>query len=110
MLAFSGDCCSRIELYRYGKDQTGTFILQAEKVNGNCYYLNEDKTGHGHGHGLWTCGNSWWYGKISDKGECYASYQASKQSNPGVQVQDDSLACGYVATLTLETEKINYLV
>ena len=87
LLAFSGNCCSRIDLYRYGRKKRGTFSLQAEKVNRNCYYLNKVRK-----RGIWTCGGSWWYGELSDKGECYANYHASKQSNPSVQVQDDSLS------------------
>ena len=89
LLAFSDGCCPRIDWYWNGKKQQGTFIIQAEKVKGNCYYLNEE--GEWGPSGIWMCGDSWWYGKLSDKGQCKGYYHASTGSKPNVHVQDDSL-------------------
>ena len=89
LLAFSDGCCPRIDWYWYGEKEQGTFIIQAEKVKGNCYYLNEE--GEWGPRGIWMCGDSWWYGKLSDKGQCKGIYHASTDSKPNVRVQDDSL-------------------
>ena len=89
MLAFSDGCCPRIDAYQDGSKLPGSFIIQAEKVNGNCYYINEE-TQYGP-RGLWMCRGSWWYGELSDKGQCEGTYQASTDSKPNIPVQDDSL-------------------
>ena len=85
LLAFSDGCCGKIDL----QQQQGLFIIQAEKVNGNCYYLNEE--GEWGPRGIWMCGDSWWIGELSDKGQCKGWYHASTDSKPNVRVQDDSL-------------------
>ena len=89
MLAFSGGCCPRIGWYWFSEKQQGSFIIQAEKVNGSCYYLNEE--GEWGPRGLWMCEDSWWWGGLSDKGQCKGDVHASTDSNPNVPVQDDSL-------------------
>ena len=89
MLAFSDGCCPKIYWYRNGKKHQGSFIIQDEKINGNCYYLNK-KTEWGP-RGIWMCEDSWWYGKLSDKGQCKGIHYASKSSKPNVHVQDDLL-------------------
>ena len=89
LLAFSDGCCPRIDWYQYCRKQQGSFIIQAEKVKGNCYYLNEE--GEWGPIGIWMCGDSWWYGKLSDKGKCKGDLHASTDSKPNVHVQDDSL-------------------
>merc|ERR1712173_1854 len=69
--------------------QQGTFVLQSEKVNGNCYYVLE---GGEYPHGIWKCIDSWWIGWLSDKGQCKDGwYHASIDSKPNVRVQDNSL-------------------
>ena len=88
MLVFSDGCCPRIDSYWYGEKQQGSFIIQAEKVNGNCHYVLE---GGKYEAGLWMCEDSWWYGKLSDKGQCKGDGYASTDSKPNVHVQDDSL-------------------
>ena len=37
------------------------------------------------------CGDSWWEGGLSDKGQCKGLFHASTDSKPNVHVQDDSL-------------------
>ena len=37
------------------------------------------------------CGDSWWEGGLSDKGQCKGRFHASTDSKPNVRVQDDSL-------------------
>ena len=88
LLAISDVCCPRIDRYQYGYKAQGSFIIQAEKVNENCHYVLE---GGEWQIGLWICGDSWWYGKLSDKGQCKGYYHASTGSKPNVHVQDDSL-------------------
>ena len=83
MLAFSDGCCPKID-YQHGKKEQGTFILQSEKINGNCHYVLEE-------YGLWMCEDSWWGGELSFKGQCKGIAQASTDSKPNVHVQDDSL-------------------
>ena len=88
MLAFSDGCCPKMDLYEYGEKQQGSFIIQADKVNGNCHYVQE---GGRWKNGLWMCGDSWWEGELYDIGQCKGYYQASIDSNSNVHVQDDSL-------------------
>ena len=88
LLAFSDGCCPRIDWYMNGRKKQGTFIIQAEKVNENCHYVLE---GGEYQDGIWMCGDSWWYGGLSDKGQCKGDYYASTDSKPNVRVQDDSL-------------------
>ena len=90
LLAFSAGCCPRIDWYRNDEKQQGSLIIQAEKVNGNCNYLNEE------GEGLWMCGDSWWYGTLSDIGKCEGWYHASIGSKPKIPLQDDSLQWKWV--------------
>ena len=93
LFAFSDGCCPRIDWYRYGEKQQGSFIILAEKVNENCYYLNEE---YQYGpRGIWMCGDSWWYGKLSDKGQCKGIYHASTNTKHNVHVQDYSLQWKY---------------
>ena len=87
LLAFSDGCCPRIDWYWDGEKKQGSFIIQAEKVNGNCHYVLE---GGKWELGLWMCGDSWWYGQLSDKGQCKGVH-ATTGSKPNVHVQDDSL-------------------
>ena len=87
MFAFSDGCCPRIDWYWFVKKSPGSFIIQAEKLNGNCYYVLEGGESQ---YGIWMCGDSWWVGKLSDKGQC-KGWQASTNSKPNVRVQDDSL-------------------
>ena len=88
MLVFSDGCCPRIAWYEDREKQQGSFIIQAEKVNRNCHYVLE---GGRWKDGLWMCGDSWWYGKPSDKGQCKGYYHVSIDSKPNVHVQDNSL-------------------
>ena len=37
------------------------------------------------------CEDSWWYGTLSDIGQCKGWWHASTDSKPNVHVQDDSL-------------------
>ena len=37
------------------------------------------------------CGDSWWEGGLSDKGQCKGLFHASTDSKPNVHVHDDSL-------------------
>ena len=90
MLAFSDGCCPRIDWYWDGEKQQGSFIIQAEKVNENCHYVLEGGRG-GYEGDIWMCGDSWWYGRLSDKGQCKGEVHASTDLKPNVRVQDDSL-------------------
>ena len=98
LLAFSDGCCPKIDWYRYREKEQGSFIIQAEKVNGNCYYLNEE-TEWGP-RGLWKCGDSWWYGGLSDKGQCNGIWHASIDSKHNVHVHDDSLQWKWFKSVT----------
>ena len=93
LLTFSDGCCPRIDWYRDGEKQQGTLIIQAEKVKGNCHYVLEGGKLEGGKWqlGVWMCGDSWWYGRLSDKGKCKGIVHASTNSNPNIHVQDDSL-------------------
>ena len=97
MLAFTDGCCPRIDWYEYGEKQQGSFIIQAEKVNGNCYYVLERGE---YPFGIWKCEDSWlidYMTKPSDKGQCKEGwYHASTDSKPNVRVQDDSLQWKWV--------------
>ena len=93
MLAISDGCCPRIDSYYKGEKDQGSFIIQAEKVNGNCHYVVE---GGRRKRGLWMCGDSWWWGGLSDKGDCKGIYHTSTDSKPNVHVQDDSLQWKFV--------------
>ena len=42
------------------------------------------------------CGDSWWEGGLSDKGQCKGIAHASTESKPHVSVQDDSLQWKWV--------------
>ena len=92
MLVFSDGCCPWIDWYQYGEKEQGLFILQAEKVNGNCYYVLERGE---YPFGIWKCEDSWWIEYMiqsSDKGQCKDRwYHASTDSNPNLGVQDNSL-------------------
>ena len=88
MLVFSDGCCPRIDWYYNGEKQQGSFIIQAEKVNGNCYYVLE---GGEWQDGIWMCEDSWWWGGLSDKVQCKGFVHASTDSKPNVHVQDYSL-------------------
>ena len=44
------------------------------------------------------CGDSWWEGGLSDKGQCKGLFHASTDSKPNVHVQDDSLQWKLVST------------
>ena len=90
LLAFSDGCCPRIDWYEYGQKQQGSFIIQAEKVNGNCHYVLEGGEWEA---GIWMFGDSWWYGKLSDKGQCKGVLHASIESKTNVSIHDDSLQC-----------------
>ena len=93
MIAFSDGCCPGIDWFEDDEKQQGTFILQSENVNGNCYYVLE---GGEWQDGIWMCGDSWWVGELSDKGQCKGIFQASTDSKPNVPVQDDSLQWKWV--------------
>ena len=95
LLAFSDGCCPRIDWYWNGKKEQGSFIIQAEKVNENCHYVLEGGRGKFED-GIWMCGDSWWIGKISDKGQCKGWYHASTKSKPNVRVQNDSPSILYL--------------
>ena len=84
----SDGCCPSIDLYFQGKKVQGSFIIQSEMVNGYCHYVKE---GDYASKGLWMCGDNWWYGFLSDKGQCKGFIHASTDSKPNVRVQDDSL-------------------
>ena len=99
MSYISDGCCIRIDIYlyvkiievdnyHYGRKQQGSFILQAEKVNGNCYYVLE---GVMFTRGIWMCEDSWWVGELSDKGQCKGLFHALTISNPNISVQDYTL-------------------
>ena len=88
LLVFSDGCCPRIDWYLNGKKFQESFNIQAEKVNQNCHYVLE---GGEFQDGIWMCGNSWWEGGLSDKGQCKGDFHASTDSKPNVRVQDDSL-------------------
>ena len=92
MLAFSDGCCPRIDWYEDGEKEQGTFIIQAEKVNENCHYVLEEGE---YPFGIWMCGESWWIGILSNKGQCEGIFHASTVSKPNVRVQDDSLQWKY---------------
>ena len=78
-----------IDSYFQGERNQWSRIIQSEKVNGNCYYLNEEvQLGP---RGLWMCEDSWWGGELSDKGQCKGIVHASTDSKPNIHVQDDSL-------------------
>ena len=93
MYSFSDDCCSKIDYYLNGIKQSedGSFIVETEKVNGNCLYKQE-----GDDYGLWMCEDSWWAGELSDRGQCKGDLHASTGSKPNVHVQDDSLQWKWV--------------
>ena len=93
LLAISDGCCPRIDWYLYGYKRQGSFILQAEKVNGNCYYVLEGGEWEG---GLWMCEDSWWWGGLYIKGQCIGDVHASIDSKPNVPVQDESLQWKWV--------------
>ena len=77
-----------MEWYGNNKKQQGSFIIQAEKVNGNCYYVLKGEKREA---GFWMCGDSWWLGGLSDNGQCKGFAHASTGSKPNVHVQDDTL-------------------
>ena len=93
MLAFSDGCCPRIDWYQYGEKQQGKFIIQTEKVNENCHYVLE---GGEFQDRIWMCGDSWWIGGLSDKGQCKGIFYASTDSKPNIRVQNDSLQWKWV--------------
>ena len=93
LIAFSDGCCPKIDWYRNDEKQQGSFIIQAEKVNGNCHYVLK---GGRWKLGIWMCGESWWWGELSDKGQCKGYNHASTDSKPNVSVQDDSLQWKWV--------------
>ena len=93
LLTFSDGCCPRIDLYWDGEKEQGSFIIQSEKVNGNCHYVLEGGDWQG---GLWMCEDNWWGGELSDKGQCKGDIHASTDSKPNVRVQDDSLQWKWV--------------
>ena len=86
MLAISDGCCPRMDWYYNSEKQQGSLLIQSEKVNGNCYYVLE---GGEWQYGIWMCGDSWWAGKLSDKGQCKGIFYASTDSK--LNVQDESL-------------------
>ena len=89
MLVFLDGCCPKIDWYYDGEKEQGSFIIQAEKVNGNCHYVLE---GGKYKDGIWMCGDSWYRSlTLSDKGQCKGWWHASTDSKPNVRVQDDSL-------------------
>ena len=91
MLVFSDGCCPRIDWYKDDEKKQGSFIIQAEKVNGNCYYVLERGE---YPFGIWKCEDSWWIEYMiqsSDKGQCEGWWHASTDSNPNLGVQDNSL-------------------
>lgn len=91
LLAFSDGCCPRIDSYFRGKKDQGSFIIQAKKVNGHCHYLSEVLS-----RGIWMCEDSWWAGRLSDKGQCKGIAYASTDLKPNVHVQNDSLQWKWV--------------
>ena len=110
LLSFSDDCCSKIDYYLNGIKQSedgsyGSFIIQAEKVNGNCHYKQE-----GDDFGLWKCEDSWWAGQLSDKGKCKGDLHASTDSKPNVHVQDDSLQWVEIITFSINNHGLNTTV
>ena len=44
------------------------------------------------------CGESWWEGELSDKGQCKGVWHASTASKPNVRVQNDSLQWKHVGS------------
>ena len=94
LFVFSDGCCNRIDWYKRGEKEQGSFIIQAEKVNGNCYYVLEGGT-YLKPRGLWICGDSWWYGQLSDKGQCKGIYNASINSKSNIHGHVDSLQWVY---------------
>ena len=88
MFAFSDGCCPKIDYYLNGIKQSedGSFIVQAEKVNGNCHYKQE-----GDDYGLWMCEDSWWAGELPDKQQCKGDFHASTDSKTNISLQNDSL-------------------
>ena len=97
MLAFSDGCCPRIDWYLNGEKQQGSFVIQAEKVNGNCHYVLEGVKWET---GLWICGDSWWWGYLSDEGQCNGIWHASIDSKHNVHVHDDSLQWKWFKSVT----------
>ena len=89
----SDGCCPRIDSYFQGEKVQGSFIIQSEMVNGYCHYVEERNYAS---KGLWMCGDNWWYGFLSDKGQCKGFIHASTDSKPNVHVQDDSLQWKWV--------------
>ena len=87
MFTFSDGCCPKIESYYEGEKDQGLFIMQTEKVNGNCHYVLE---GGKWEDGIWMCENSWWLGELSYKGQCKGDVQGSADS------KDDSLQWKWV--------------
>ena len=104
MLAFSVGCCPRIDWYRNGRKQQGTFIIQAEKANENCHYVLE---GGRYKDGIRMCEDSWWIGELSDKGQRKGYYHASIFSKTNVRFQDDSLQWIGARTITNEDGRGN---
>ena len=41
------------------------------------------------------CEDSWWFGKLADKGQCKGTFHVSTNSKPNIRVQDDSLQWKY---------------
>ena len=93
MLAISDGCCPRMDWYYNSEKQQGSLLIQSEKVNGNCYYVLE---GGEWQYGIWMCGDSWWAGELSDKGQCKGIFYASTDSKPNIRVQNDSLQWKWV--------------
>ena len=76
---------------------TGIFLMKKikdhllsrpKKFNGNCHYMLQGENVPPFG--IWMCGDSWWLGEVSDKGECKGIWHASTDSKH-VHVQDNSL-------------------
>ena len=93
MLVFLDGCCPKIDWYYNGKKQQGSFIIQAKKIDRNCHYVLE---GGEYQDGIWMCDDSWWFGKLSEKGQCKGFRYASTCSKPNIRVQDDSLQWKYL--------------
>ena len=96
LLALSDGCCPRIDNYQDGSKLPGSYVILAEKVNGNCHYMLQGDNVPPFG--IWMCGDSWWIGVLSDKGECKGILQASTDSKPNVHVQDNSLQWKHVSS------------
>jgi len=90
----SNACCPRIN--GYGINKNWTMILQSEIVNGNCHYAWKTEKGEA---GFWMCGDRWWVGKLSDKGQCKGEAHSSVASKFNNSVVDDSLQWKDVRTL-----------